>query len=204
MSVQKIIQESLNRNPLSMKQALEEELRARVAEAIAEKMEEVELDEAFEEGDKVHFQDEYGQKLHGHITKPFSAKKNGAKHAEVRLVGGMGTKMHVPHGQLKKVYEEVELDEISKKTLASYVDKAADNAALRGIGYGEKKAQSDEMDRMMNRHMSYSDKDKVRDIMKTSRKDVEEPREKMVKRLRGISTAAKKLSGGARVNATDK
>jgi hypothetical protein len=39
MSVQKIIQEAVNENPLGLKEALEEELRARVSEAIAVKME---------------------------------------------------------------------------------------------------------------------------------------------------------------------
>lgn len=42
MSTQRIIQESINKNPLGLKEALEEELRARVAEAISAKMEEVE------------------------------------------------------------------------------------------------------------------------------------------------------------------
>lgn len=38
MSVQKIIQESINGNPLEMKEALAEELRARVALALEAKM----------------------------------------------------------------------------------------------------------------------------------------------------------------------
>ena len=40
MSVQRIIQEAVNRNPLSMKEALEEELRDRVRLALEAKMEE--------------------------------------------------------------------------------------------------------------------------------------------------------------------
>lgn len=91
--------------------------------------------------------------------------------------------------------EEVEeLGELKKSTLASYVSKAADNAASHAIKYGEKKAQSDEMDRMMNRHMSYDDKDKMRSIMKTTNKDVNEPRKKAAKRLAGVDLAVKKLS----------
>ena len=89
---------------------------------------------------------------------------------------------------------EAQLDELSKKTLGSYINKASDNAAVHGMKYGEKKAQSDEMDRMMNRHMSYSDKNKVREIMKTTNDDVEAPRRKAAKRLKGIDTAVKKLS----------
>ena len=91
--------------------------------------------------------------------------------------------------------EEVEeLDELSKKTLGSYISKASDNATVHGMKYGEKKAQSDEMDRMMNRHMSYSDKDQVRKIMKTTSDDVDAPRRKAAKRLKGIDLAVKKIS----------
>lgn len=87
-----------------------------------------------------------------------------------------------------------QIDELSKKTLGSYISKASDNAASHAMKYGEKKAQSDEMDRMMNRHMSYSDKDKVRQIMKTTSDDVEAPRYKAAKRLKGIDVAVKKIS----------
>lgn len=94
-----------------------------------------------------------------------------------------------------KMSEESEqIDELSKKTLGSYVKKASDNAASKAVEYGTKKAQSDEMDRMMNRHMSYSDKDKVRGIMGTTSKDVNAPREKAAKRLAGIDRAVDKLS----------
>ena len=45
MSVQKIIQESINGNPLEMKEALAEELRARVALALEAKMNDQEEEE---------------------------------------------------------------------------------------------------------------------------------------------------------------
>lgn len=48
MSIQKIIQESINKNPLEVKEALAEELKSRISEALAAKMEEVDLDEAVE------------------------------------------------------------------------------------------------------------------------------------------------------------
>lgn len=133
MSIQKIIQESINENPLEMKEALAEELRNRIAIALEAKMNE-DLEEA------------------------------------------------------------EQIDELSKKTLGSYVKKASDNAAIHGMKYGEKKAQSDEMDRMMNRHMSYSDKDKVRSIMKTTSSDVDAPREKAARRLQGIDRAVNRLT----------
>jgi hypothetical protein len=39
MSIQKIIQESVNKNPLGIKEAIEEELRSRIALALEAKME---------------------------------------------------------------------------------------------------------------------------------------------------------------------
>jgi hypothetical protein len=148
MTVQKIIQEAINKNPRDLKEALTEELRSRIALALEAKMSDEEDDDSSEEDD-----DEEDMK------------------------------------------EEAEqIDELKKSTLASYVSKASDNAASQAMKYGEKKAQSDEMDRMMNRHMSYADKDKMRSIMKTTSSDVNAPREKAAKRLKGIDTAVKKLS----------
>lgn len=58
MSIQKVIQESISGNPLEMKEALAEELRNRVAEALTAKMEETDLDEALDhEGLKKDFGD---------------------------------------------------------------------------------------------------------------------------------------------------
>lgn len=95
----------------------------------------------------------------------------------------------------KKLHEDVEqIDELSKATLKSYVKKASHDAAVKGVDHGIKKAERDEMDRNLNRHMSFSDKDKIHDIMKTTLKDVDAPREKAAKRLRGISKAVDKLT----------
>lgn len=90
--------------------------------------------------------------------------------------------------------EAEELEELSKGTLASYIKKAAGSAADKGMEHGMKKAEADEMDRVMNRHMSFSDKDKVRGIMKTTTKDVEKPREKAGRRIQGIGRAVNRLA----------
>ncbi len=91
--------------------------------------------------------------------------------------------------------EEVEeIDELSRKTLGSYVKKASISAADKGVEHGTKKAEADEMDRVMNRHMSFSDKDKVRNIMKTTVKDYEKPREKALRRIQGIGKAVNRLT----------
>jgi hypothetical protein len=154
MSIQKIIQEAINKNPHDLKEALEEELRDRIRLALEAKMSDEEDDDSSEEDEDEEDDDEEDMK--------------------------------------KESVEQI--DELKKSTLASYVSKAADNAATHGMKYGEKKAQSDEMDRMMNRHMSYSDKDQVRKIMKTTSDDVDAPRRKAAKRLKGIDLAVKKLS----------
>jgi hypothetical protein len=60
MSVQKIIQESINMNPLEMKEAIAEELRARVALALEAKMQDDEEDE--EEDDMEDKDDEEDDK----------------------------------------------------------------------------------------------------------------------------------------------
>lgn len=152
MSIQRIIQEAINKNPHDLKEALEEELRSRIALALEAKMSD-EKDDDEEDDDSSEEDDEEDMK------------------------------------------EEAEqIDELKKSTLASYVSKASDNAASHAMKYGEKKAQSDEMDRMLNRHMSYDDKDKMRNIMKTTNKDVNEPRKKAAKRLAGVDLAVKKLS----------
>lgn len=97
--------------------------------------------------------------------------------------------------QKSKMSEEVEgLEELSKTTLASYVKKAAGSAAYNAMEHGKKKAEQDEVDRMTNRHMSFGDKDKIHQAMKTTHRDVEKPREKAGKRIAGINKAIGKLT----------
>mgnify|MGYP003653104197 CR=1 FL=1 len=97
-------------------------------------------------------------------------------------------------GEVKMSEEAEELEELSKKTLGSYVSKAASSAADKGMEHGVKKAEADEMDRVMNRHMSFADKDKVRGVMKTTIRDVEKPREKAGRRIQGINRAVTRLT----------
>lgn len=90
--------------------------------------------------------------------------------------------------------EEEQIDELSKKTLASYIGKAATSAANKASEFGRKSAERDEVDRMTNRHMSFDDKDKIHKAMKTTHRDVEEPREKVGKRVHGIKRATARLA----------
>lgn len=207
-----------------MKEALAEELRNRVAEAIEAKMNESVIED-LEEGISPEDYSTHGvksqfggyrahikHKTRGHTMYTGShvydtsskAKGEAAAYLKGYAEGGdnfasknarVYAKQHAASGPYANKNEEAEqIDELSKKTLGSYIKKASDNAAIHGMKYGEKKAQSDEMDRLMNRHMSYSDKDKVRSIMKTTSDEVDAPRQKAAKRLRGIDQAVNRLT----------
>lgn len=89
-----------------------------------------------------------------------------------------------------------ELDELSKKTLASYTKKAADSMGNAAHSLGKKSERADEVDRMTNRHMP--DKYNVRDNLKKSldadEKSQRKDRHTIGKRIVGISQATDRLS----------
>jgi RNA polymerase primary sigma factor len=168
MSIKDLIAAAFNKDANAFESAFSSAMKEKVGAAIDSRFltrEELELDEAKDEEDD---EDENGDTS--------SEEDNDDEDEE----------------DMKEEAEE--LDELSKKTLGSYISKASDNAATHAVKYGQKKAEADEMDRLMNRHMSYSDKDKVRSIMKTTSDDVDAPRRKAAQRLSGIDTAVKKLS----------
>lgn len=91
---------------------------------------------------------------------------------------------------------EEQLDELSKKTLSSYIGKAASNYG--GIGYdiGHKNAQSDEIERFTNRNMEdkYNNQEHLKKMLNVNNKTLNKLRSKGKKRLTGIETAARKLA----------
>lgn len=105
MSVKTLIQEAINKNALGFEEALKEELRARVAEALAAKMdEEVELDEAFKAGDKVHWEDpDSGKRLTGTVHMAKGSRKGVAR---VKVDGTHGSVWDVHHSHLIKIAKE--------------------------------------------------------------------------------------------------
>ncbi len=170
MSIKDLIAAAFNKDASAFESAFSSAMKEKVGAAIESRFltrEELELDEAKDEEDD---EDENGDTSSEEDNEDDEDEK-GMKKEEVE-----------------------ELDELSKKTLGSYISKASDNAATHAVKYGQKKAEADEMDRLMNRHMSYSDKDKVRSIMKTTSSDVDAPRQKAAQRLRGVDLAVKKLS----------
>lgn len=90
--------------------------------------EEVELDEVFKAGDKVHWEDpDSGKRLTGTIHMVKGSRKGVAR---VKADGTHGSVWDVHHSYLNKMDEEVEqLDELSPNTLHSYIKKAAGNMA---------------------------------------------------------------------------
>ena len=100
MLVKQIIQESVNKNPIGLKETLQEELRARVAEALEAKINEAACEDDDNDGKVV----KTGQKFY----KQSDAKKWSDENMK----------------------EEIDqIDEISKKTLGSYIKKASDRVA---------------------------------------------------------------------------
>lgn len=101
----------------------------------------------------------------------------------------------VKRGVLSK--EEIErLDELSKKTLGNYVQKAAHSMAdARGKVVGMQKDIED-IDRFTNRHMDdkFSTRDELRDKMGASRKEVEKQHDVVAKRFSGIKSATHRLT----------
>lgn len=97
--------------------------------------------------------------------------------------------------------EEFEqLDELSKKTLGSYVKKAANDMAISYANRMVKAGEADEVDRFMNRNTSVGCQEKhgVTDNLKKAlgadSESVNKHMYRSLKRSRGIDTAIKKLT----------
>lgn len=97
--------------------------------------------------------------------------------------------------------EEFEqLDELSKKTLGSYVTKAAHNMAVNHGARMTKSAEADEVDRFMNRNIpggmqpKYKAVDDMKKTLGADNKSIMDLHFKIGKRAKGIDTAVKKLT----------
>jgi hypothetical protein len=183
MSIKQIIKESMEKNPLGLKEALEEELRARVALALEAKMSESDDDEEDEnEDDEDEDLDEsaelaeiskgkldaYMDKSHDEFKKiqqkggraamtskqarryddhPY--KDNPGNTAFNKLTGRARVNAKESFDLSDLTLEDFmmsedfeQLDEISKKTLASYVKKASSQASKDFNTYGTQKRKS--------------------------------------------------------------
>jgi hypothetical protein len=203
MSIKQIIKESMDKNPLGLKEALAEELRARVALALEAKMSEDDdyEDEDLDEGIDPKLKkvaDKHGVKLKSaKSAHEFDYNRDAERDFEN---AGYNLRWNSKKSQfdiMKESFdlsdltlEELEdfmvsedfdqLDEISKKTLASYVKKAsqsaADNAEKSGKHY-EKSANASDIDTANRYFDSYAAKGA-----------------KSNRRLKGISRATDRLA----------
>lgn len=152
MSVQKIIQESLNKNPLGVKEALEEALQDRVRTAIEEKYEDMmeanDLDEEMDEAVKPVTKDAVLKIMVKNGNNPIAAKKKLEKEFDVAVKSYpdataskianyvmMGESFDLSDLTLEELEDFMmsedfdQLDELDKKTLGSYVKKAKKSKA---------------------------------------------------------------------------
>jgi len=143
MSVRDLISAAYNKDAASFESTLHAVMQEKMAAAIQSRFspavyeEEVDLEEEIKDGDKVSWHDpDVGKNVTGVVTMASGMKRKGIKHAQVRIDNSHGTTTKVPHSQLKKISEEVDLeedemcedldqiDEISKPTVVSYLKKA--------------------------------------------------------------------------------
>lgn len=103
-----------------------------------------------------------------------------------------------------------QIDELSKKTLGSYVAKASQSAADTAHELGSRREIAKDVDRFTNRNgwqHGWNDQQAAGANLKTSlkadNKSLDKLNNKAGSRLAGIGKAAKKLTGQARVNAKE-
>jgi hypothetical protein len=139
MSVKQIIQESIEKNPLGLKEALQEELsnRVRLALALEARMSELDEDTGFSSAiDKAESSRQAALKRAAKMVKKGFSHESAAKSHDVSL---KDLKTHLG--------EEVEeLDEISKNTLGSYVKKAIHDVSDVASDIGRLGTKSPEYD----------------------------------------------------------
>jgi hypothetical protein len=169
MSIEKIIQESVNKNPLAMKEALEEELRSRVALALEAKMSESDdededdeddededdedMDESFDLSEDTMHADIDHMGGHDAMAKKHNISLATHKHGTYAVGKKKDLQKYLvhhydgDHGEAKGNHPEVfkesfdQLDELDKKTLASYVKKAG-GAGKEGLAHAVKSQMS--------------------------------------------------------------
>jgi hypothetical protein len=157
---------------------------------------EQDITESFKVGDIVTHEGSGPMHIHSINTFPGSSKPQALVGAKPKGKG-RGIR-HVFVNELKpySVKEDVEqLDELSRKTLGSYIKKASGNMADKAVEYGSVSAKRDEVDRTLNRNdLSRDDKNAFRKATKTTFDDMSKPQRQMMKRYKGINKAATKLA----------
>jgi len=91
---------------------------------------------------------------------------------------------------------EEEIDEISNKTLGSYIKKASINAADHAYKLGHKKAENDEISRFTNRLMpnQSGERDRLKKHFGVDSNSTNATRRNLSKRINGVNTAVNKMA----------
>jgi hypothetical protein len=187
MSVKEIISAILSKNASAFEEAFENAMREKVSDAIDSIHEQVDLDgmdeaTSREKGDMPVLSKKLSYAVHQNDLKkkkPVSlAKSPWDKNEEVDL-------------------EEAEdLDELSRKTLGSYISKASDNVASKGVEIGRRSADADEVDRLTNRNMpnKYQARADMKKALGADDETISKVRRSAGMRLKGIDRAVNRLS----------
>jgi hypothetical protein len=115
-SIQQIIQESINQNPIGLKEALQEELRQRIALALEAKMSEG-IEEEFDEDESFDLSDYAAEELE-----------------ETNTSGGY-SKKHIEQGL------ELYRDEMKQGAFSSEAESIVANDARKKFGFSQDKAE---------------------------------------------------------------
>lgn len=101
---------------------------------------------------------------------------------------------------------EAQLNELSKATLGSYIEKAHRSSINHAVSLGKKRADADDVDRFTNRHMSdkYEMRDQIKKSLGADNKSQEKDMHKVRKREYGIYLATKRLVKESISEATEK
>ena len=125
MSVKRIIQESIEKNPLGVKEALEEALQERILVALEEKYKKMAMESDDEDEDDEDDEDDDEDDEDEDMDESFDLSDYTVEELEDFMVSE----------------DFDQLDEISKKTLASYVKKAG-GAGKEGLAHAVKSQMS--------------------------------------------------------------
>ena len=149
-----------------------------------------------DEGDGWNDDHIHTSKRHGNV-----ANKLASKYKKV-MGRGIDEELYLEDYTLEEIEDFMmsedfeQLDELSKNTLGSYVKKASNSLSKASHDLGDKRAQSAEVDRFTNRHMGdkFRVQGKMKDDLGIGNKAQEKDLNTVLKRTRGITKAADKLT----------
>lgn len=164
----------------------------------------LDLINAIQAGDSVGIEQQFDEAMTSRIAerlddmRAYVAKNMFNEDVDVYDYSDIITESDIEEFMQTEEFEQ--LDELSKKTLGSYVKKAANDMAISHANRMVKAGEADEVDRFMNRNTTagYKEKHDVTDNIKKAlgadSASVSKHMYRAGKRAKGIDTAVKKLT----------